>query len=142
LGASDFDVAIADHVGLHGAEGSAGPLEAVIESRGEEAGFKTVAAEDGLLGKRDALDGEQFLGVGGPVTGDGVGFEIDDLIEFFEAHDGEGSTAEGVLNERIFRVQRERVERQVEIGHGQEGSITLFHARGEMVGGRVENKGN
>ena len=113
LRASDFDIAIADHVGLHGAEGSAGPLEAVIESRGEEAGFKTVAAIDSLLAEGDALDGEEFLRIDGPVAGDGVGLEIDDLIEFFEAHDGEGSTAEGVLDERIFRV-----ERQVEIGHG------------------------
>jgi len=137
LGASDFDIAIADHVGLHGAEGSAGPLEAVIESRGEEAGFETIAAIEGLLGKRDALDGEEFLRIDGPVAGDGVGFEVNDLIEFFEAHDGEGSTAEGVLDERIFRVQRERVEREVEIGHCL--TTPLWHACRETAYGRVEN---
>jgi len=53
------------------------------------------------------------LGIRGPVAGDGVGFEIDDLVKFFEAHDAEGGTAEGVFDERIFRVERE-----VEIGHG------------------------
>jgi hypothetical protein len=40
------------------------------------------------------------------------------ISEFFETHDGEGSTAEGVLDERIFRVKRERVKREIEIGHG------------------------
>ena len=118
LRASDFDIAIADHVRLHRAERSTGPLQAVIESRGEETGFEPVAAKNGLLRECDALDCEQFLGIRGPVEGDGVGFEVDDLIEFFETHDGEGSTAEGVLDERIFRVKRERVKREIEIGHG------------------------
>jgi hypothetical protein len=76
---SNFGIAIADEIGRHRAEGSARPIEAVIESRGEQSGFETVAPEDGLLAKRDTLDREEFLGVGGPVTGYGVGFEIDDL---------------------------------------------------------------
>ena len=41
-----------------------------------------IAAEDGLLRERDTLDGEQFLGIRGAVTGDGVSFKVDDLIEF------------------------------------------------------------
>jgi len=108
-----FDIAVANHLFAHGTEGSAGFLDGAIESDGEEAGFEAITAQDGLLAERDALDGEQFLGIGGAITGDGVGFEVRDLIEFFEAHDGEGSTAEGVPDERIFRVKR-----QVEIGHG------------------------
>ena len=35
---------------------------------------------------------------------------MDDLIEFFEAHDGEGSPAEGVFDERVFRIQSEIVD--------------------------------
>ena len=87
-------------------------VESVIESDGEEAGFEAVTAKDGLLGKGDALDGEEFLGVGGTIAGDGVGFEVRDFVEFFEAHDGEGRTAEGVFDEGIFRVEGE-----IEIGH-------------------------
>ena len=112
LRAGDFDIAIADHVFTHGTKGPAGILDGVIESGGEEAGFEAIAAQDGLLTECEALDCEEFLGVGGTVTGDGVGFEIRDLIEFFEAHDGEGSTAEGVFDEGVFRVKGE-----IEIGH-------------------------
>ena len=54
-------------------------------------------AEDSLLGEGDALDGEEFLGVDGLVDGDEVGPEMGDLIEVFEADDGEGGGGEAVF---------------------------------------------
>jgi len=54
-------------------------------------------AEDGLLGQGDALDGEQLLGVDGPVDGDQVGAEAGDFLEVFEADDGEVGGSEAVL---------------------------------------------
>jgi hypothetical protein len=47
-------------------------------------------AEEGLLGEGDALDGEELLGVDGLVDGDGIFAESGDLVEIFEADDGEG----------------------------------------------------
>jgi hypothetical protein len=131
LRAGDFDVAIAEEVCRHGTEGLAGGVEGVIESDGEEAGFETIAAEDGLLAERDALDGEEFLGVGGAVAGDRVGFEVRDFVEFFEAHNGEGRAAEGVLDERVFGVQRGRVDGAVDLGHGLRDARLHSGMRGE-----------
>ena len=42
-----------------------------------------------MLGDGDALDGEEFLGVGGAVTGDEIGAEIGDGLGVFETDDGE-----------------------------------------------------
>src|SRR5437667_11296191 len=36
-------------------------IESLIEAGGEEAGFETRGAEEGLLGEGDALDGEELL---------------------------------------------------------------------------------
>ena len=54
-------------------------------------------AEHGLLGQSDALDGEQLLGVDGPVDGNQIGAEMGDFLEVFEADDGEVRGGETVL---------------------------------------------
>jgi hypothetical protein len=49
------------------------------------------------LGEGDTLDGEELLGVDGLVDGDGVLAEAGDLVEIFEADDGEGGGGESVF---------------------------------------------
>jgi len=51
--------------GIHEADGFAGAVEGLVEAGGEEAGFEAGAAEDGVLGKGDAFEGEELLGVDG-----------------------------------------------------------------------------
>jgi len=65
LGAGDFDIAVAGDGGIHEADGFAGAVEGLVEAGGEEAGFEAGAAEDGVLGKGDAFEGEELLGVDG-----------------------------------------------------------------------------
>jgi hypothetical protein len=89
LGLRDGDVAIADEVLGHADEETAGGVEGFVETGGEEAALEAGDAEDGLLGEGDALDGEQLLGVDGPVDGNQVGAETGDFLEIFEADDGE-----------------------------------------------------
>ena len=77
--------------------GFAARVEGLVEAGGEEAGFEAGGAEEGLLGEGDAFDGEEFLGVDGPVGGDEVVPEVGDLIEVFEADDGEVGGGEAVF---------------------------------------------
>ena len=49
------------------------------------------------MGEGDTLDGEELLGVDGLVDGDGVLAEAGDLVEIFEADDGEGGGGETVF---------------------------------------------
>ena len=72
-------------------------VEGLVEAGGEEAGLEARGTEDGLLGEGEALDGEEFLGVDGLVDGDEVGSEMGDLLEVFEADDGEGRGSEAVF---------------------------------------------
>ena len=58
--AGDLDVA--DEVLAHGGEGPALVVQTLVEAGGEEAGFESGGADEGLLGEGDALDGEEFLG--------------------------------------------------------------------------------
>jgi hypothetical protein len=97
LGLSDGDVAIADEVLGHADEEAAGGIEGFVEATGEEAALEVGDAEHGLLGQGDALDGEQLLGVDGPVDGDEVGAEMGDFLEVFETDDGEVRGGEAVL---------------------------------------------
>jgi len=76
--------------GTQGADG-------FIHAGGEKAGFQGGAAQERLLGKSDALDGEEFLGVDGLVDGDEVGLEVGDGVEFFETDDGEIGGGEAML---------------------------------------------
>jgi hypothetical protein len=78
-------------------EGSAGELQRPIEAVGEEAAFEGGYAEKGVLGQGDALDGEEFLGVDGPVEGDEVVPEVGDGVGIFDADDGEVAGCEAVL---------------------------------------------
>jgi hypothetical protein len=59
-----------------------------------------------LLAEGDAFDGEEFLRVDGAIAGDSVGFEVADFGDFLEAHNGEGGTAENVLDEGFFVGER------------------------------------
>src|ERR1039458_3622323 len=59
-----------------------------------EAGLEGGTTAKGLLGERDAFDGESLLGVEGLVGGGGFGIELGEGIEFFEADDGEVSGGE------------------------------------------------
>ncbi len=97
LSAGDFDVAVAGQLGAHGSEGVIAVIDGHIHAGGEEPGFQARRAEEGMLGQGDALDGEQFLGIGGVVIGHEVVFEAGDLVEIFEADDGERGSGEAVL---------------------------------------------
>ena len=76
-------------------------VEGFVETGGEEAGLEARGAADGLQGDGHALQSEQLLGVGGQVGGGEAGLEMSDLLEVFEADDGERrrreAVAEGVL---------------------------------------------
>jgi hypothetical protein len=93
----DGDIAIADQVLGHADEEPAGGVEGFVEAGGEEATLEVGDAEHGLLGEGDALDGEELLGVDGPVDGDEIGAEMGDFLEIFEADDGEVRGGEAVL---------------------------------------------
>ena len=97
LGLRDGDVASADELLGHSDEEAAGGVEGFVEASGEQAAFEVGDAEHGLLGQGDALDGEQLLGVDWPVDGDEIGAEAGDLLEVFEADDGEVGGGEAVL---------------------------------------------
>jgi hypothetical protein len=97
LGLRDGEIAIADELLGHGDEETAGGVEGFVEASGEETALEVGDAEDGLLGQGDALDGEELLGVDGPVDGDQVGAEVGDFLEVFEADDGEVRGGETVL---------------------------------------------
>ena len=102
LGAGDFDIAVTGEFWAHKEHGITGGVEGLVEAGGEEAGLEARGAENGLLGEGDALDGEEFLGVDGLVDVNEVGSEVLDLVEVFEADDGEGGGSEAVLA-RILR---------------------------------------
>jgi hypothetical protein len=68
-----------------------------VEGGGEEAGFEARHADEVVLGEGDAFDGEEFLGVGGGVGGDGIGAEVVDGVAVFDFDDGEVGAGEGVL---------------------------------------------
>jgi hypothetical protein len=97
LGASDFDIPITGEFLVHQDHGVSGGVEGLIEAGGEEAGFEARGAEESLLGEGNTLNGEEFLRVDGLVDGDEVLLEMGDLIEFFEADDGEGGGSESML---------------------------------------------
>jgi hypothetical protein len=97
LGLRDGDIAIADELLGHADEELAGGVEGFVEAGGEEAALEVGDAEHGLLGEGDALDGEQLLGVDGPVDGDEIGAEAGNFLKVFEADDGEVRGSEAVL---------------------------------------------
>src|ERR1039457_6852772 len=89
LGLGDF-VIVVDEGLANAHQGAAVAVEGLVEEGGAQAGVEAFDAEEGLLGEGDTLDGEEFLGVDGLVDGDGVLAEAGDLVEIFEADDGEG----------------------------------------------------
>ncbi len=97
LGAGDFDIPIPGEFFGHEDHRVTGGVEGLVEASGEEAGLKARGAEESLLGEGEALDGEEFLGVDGLVDGQEVGSEMGDLLEVFEADDGEGGGSEAVF---------------------------------------------
>ena len=96
LGAGDFEV-VSEDFGQELVNREVFGVHDLIEADSEEAVFEGGAAEQGLLGEGDAFDGEEFLGVDGPIAGDGVSPEVGDDVDFFEADDGEVLGGEGVL---------------------------------------------
>ncbi len=98
LGSGDLDIVTADELGGHGEKGEVfTAAERLVETGGKDAAFEAGRTEEGLLGESDALDGEELLGVDGAVDGDQVGAEVGDVVEFFEADDGEGGGGEFVF---------------------------------------------
>ena len=96
LGLGDFVIVVDELVGdAH--QGAAVAVEGLIEEGGAKAVVEAFDAEEGLLGEGDALDGEELLGVDGLVDGDEVLAEAGDLVEVFEADDGEGGGGESVF---------------------------------------------
>jgi hypothetical protein len=96
LGLDDLMILV-DEVWADTGEGPTVVGEDLIEAGSEHAGMKALGAEEGLLGERDALDGEEFLGVDGLIGGDGVFAEAGDFVDLFEADDGEGGGGESVF---------------------------------------------
>ena len=95
LSCRDFDTA-GEVVGQGEGQGAI-VREGGVEARGEQAGFESGAAEEGLLREGDALDGEQLLGIDRLVGGDEVLLEAGDGVELFQADDGEVGGGEAVL---------------------------------------------
>jgi hypothetical protein len=98
LRARDFDIAVTDHVRVHGDEGIVRAVEDVVEGAGEHARIEAGAAEHHLLRESDSLDRDEFLGVDRFIAGYSVGPEFIDFGEIFETHDGEGRGAEAVVD--------------------------------------------
>jgi hypothetical protein len=96
LGHGDFVIPV-DQFVADAHEGFALAGEGLIEEGGGDAFVEAFDAEEGLLGEGDALDGEEFLGVDGLIEGDGVFAEFGDLVDFFEADDGEGGGGESMF---------------------------------------------
>jgi hypothetical protein len=96
LGASDFDISIADKSRSHGGDGRSVVIEGHVQADGEDARSEAGDTAHLLLGDGHALDGEQLLRVDGLVEGDEVGSEIGNLVEVFELDDGEGGCCEAV----------------------------------------------
>src|SRR5207247_265405 len=96
LSTGDFDVTRGE-LRAHQEHGLASGVERLIETSGKKAGFEAGGAEEGLLGESDALDGEELLGVDGFVVGQEVVFEMGDIVEIFEADDGERGRGEAVF---------------------------------------------
>jgi hypothetical protein len=97
LGAGDFGGTFAGELFAHGGERAIVGVERFVDTGGEEAGFEAGGAEHGLLGESHAFEGEEFLRVDGLIDGDEIGFELLDLVEVFEADDGEVRGGEAVL---------------------------------------------
>ena len=95
-GGGDFEIAGA-HILIHEDQGPVPFIDGLVEAGGEDAGLQAGGAEHGLLGQGDAFDGEEFLGVDGPIDGYGVVAEMADFVDVFEAHDGEGGGGEPVF---------------------------------------------
>jgi hypothetical protein len=95
LGAGDLD--IPGEFFVEQEQGAAIGVHGLVEAGDEEAGFEGSGAEQGVLGEGQAFEGEEFLGVGGLVDGEEVGFEVFDGLEFLDAEDGEGGGGEAVL---------------------------------------------
>jgi hypothetical protein len=96
LGLGDF-VIVVDEGFADAHERAAFAIEGFIEAGGGDADVEAFDAEEVLLGEGDALNGEELLGVDGLVDGDEVFAEAGDLVEIFEADDGEGGGGEAVL---------------------------------------------
>jgi hypothetical protein len=77
--------------------GRIGESETLVETGGQEAGFQAGNAEYGVLGEGDALDGEEFLGIGGLVELDEVGAKVGDVIGVLDTEDGVSGGGEAVF---------------------------------------------
>ena len=93
LGLED-SIIVVDEVGAEADQRPAVGGNALIEADGKQAAMQAFDAKESLLGKGDALDGEELLGVDGLVGGDGVFAKIGDLVDLFETHDGKGGGGE------------------------------------------------
>ena len=93
----DGDLDVAGEVVTEEVGGAALGGDGLIHGGGVESGLKGVDAVDGLLGKGEALDGEEFQGVDGLVAVDEFGAENGEVVELFEADDGVAGGGEAVL---------------------------------------------
>jgi len=83
--------------GVHEDQGSAGAFGGFVEAGDEEAGFESGTAEERQLGEGDSLDGEELLGIDGPIEGHEIVTETDDSFGGFEPDDGVVFGVEDVL---------------------------------------------
>jgi len=88
------------------------------------------------LGEGDALKGEEFLGVDGAIEGDEVFAEVGDLIEVFEADDGEAGGGEAVFAGILGRAELALR------GAGAGGLRCIGAIGGELIWGNGMRHGN
>ena len=106
-------------------------LAGIVQAGGEESAFEAGGAQEVLLGEGDALDGVEFLGIGGVVEGDEVGAEFDNIVEALEDGDGEVGGSEevfaGVLGRSGFAFG----------GAGARGTAGVGLVGGDLPGGSL-----
>src|ERR1039457_5197092 len=78
-------------------QGAAVAVDGLIEAGVGHAVVEAFDAEEGMLGEGNAFDGEELLGIDGPIDGDEVVAEAGDLVEFFEGDDGGGGGGGSVV---------------------------------------------
>jgi hypothetical protein len=92
----DFAIVVDERLTDH-SDGTVGAIEGFVEAVGEHSVLEARGADEGLPCEGDAFDGEELFGVDGLLAGDEVFAEAGDLVEFFDADDGEDVGGEAVF---------------------------------------------
>ena len=74
----------------------AASVESQVEAGGEKTSFEAGGAEEGLLREGHTFEGKKLLGVDGLVESYQISGEMCNLVQVFQADDGEGGGSEAV----------------------------------------------